>query len=183
MVISAVASVFMGIGFSLIIMLSTKDSGKVEPEPEAQLESRPVVASYVVYWNFATWMILLGIFLILAPTYFFGPSWSYFPELPHNGFWMGVTCLDLGILQMLVIWKGNSKYRLLGYLIFLGGFVYWTSGLTIIAEGLAGRMGLMEGPFMMYAGSHMFFHSATLLAHARKIRLLKKIVEELNDYD
>lgn len=115
-----------------------------------------------VYRTFAIWTTLLGTVLILAPNNWYGPSWSYFPWLPHNGFGMGLCCILLGSLQLIALWRNASK-RLLSLLFFLSGFVFWTAGILLGAEGLIGQKGLMEAPFMLYVGAHKFSHSAALM--------------------
>jgi hypothetical protein len=44
----------------------------------------------------------------------------------------------------------------------LTGFVFWTSGLLLGAEGLLGHQGLMEAPFMLFVGAHKFVISTGL---------------------
>lgn len=119
-----------------------------------------------VYWSFAAWTMSLGLLLILAPLNWYGPSWSYFPQLPHNGYGMGICCLSLGTLQAIALWR-RASYRTLSILFFLSGFVFWTAGIILGAEGLLGGQGLMEAPFMLYVGAHKFSHSAALMAHGR----------------
>jgi hypothetical protein len=117
-----------------------------------------------LYYTFATWTVCLGVLLIVAPQSWYGPSWAYFKQLPHNGFGMGVCCISLGGLQLLVLWR-NCRRQLLATLFFLSGFVFWTAGLILGAEGLLGHQGLMEAPFMLYVGAHKFGHSALLASH------------------
>lgn len=120
-----------------------------------------------VYWSFAAWTIVLGVVLMLAPADWFGPSWSYFPEIPHNGFWMGLVCVGLGVAQLVVLWHNNSR-RALAILFGLSGFVFWTAGIILAAEGLLGHQGLMESPFLLYVGAHKFTHSAALTLRPRQ---------------
>lgn len=119
-----------------------------------------------IYWSFAAWTVGLGLFLVVAPDDWYGPTWSYSDILPHNGFYMGWTCLSLGVSQLWALWKGYSA-KVLSILFFLSGFVFWTAGISLAAEGLAGHTGLMEAPFMLYVGAHKFAHSAALMALAR----------------
>jgi hypothetical protein len=137
-----------------------------------------IARSGVIYWSFSIWTVALGILLMRAPKNWFGPSWSYFHHMPHNGFWMGVVCTILGILQMLVLAHEPFDYLKLGTLFFLTGVVFWTAGLTLGAEGLLGHQGLMEAPFMCYVGAHELTHSAVLLNHHRRKRSLDKWVEK-----
>lgn len=117
--------------------------------------------SAIVYWSFAIWTVVLGVVLMFAPANWFGPSWSYFPEIPHNGFWMGIVCVGLGLAQMAVLYRNTSR-RSLALLFGLSGFVFWTAGIILASEGLLGHQGLMEAPFMLYVGAHKFTHSAAL---------------------
>lgn len=134
--------------------------------------------SGAIYWSFSVWTVALGILLMRAPRNWFGPSWSYFHGIPHNGFWMGVILTVLGTLQMIVLAHEQLDYFKLGILFFLAGLVFWTAGMLIGAEGLLGHMGLMEAPFMMYVGAHKVTHSAVLLNHHRRKRALDKWVEK-----
>jgi hypothetical protein len=120
-----------------------------------------------VYWSFALYMLLLGVFLMLAPPSFFGPSWHFFKQLPQNGFWMGLCCLWLGGFQVIALWQ-RWGYGKLSFLFFLNGFVFWTSGLSIATAGYLGHQGVMEAPFMCYAGIHAFVHSGVLMIEARR---------------
>lgn len=130
-----------------------------------------LISARSVYLSFAGWTIALGVILIvasmLAPSWF-GPSWSYFPQLPHNGIGMGICCAVLGALQIVVVWRQMSTL-ILSILFFLSGFVFWTAGIILGAEGILGHQGLMEAPFMLYVGAHKFVHSAALLTHHRQV--------------
>ena len=128
-----------------------------------------VMPTAPVYWSFALWTIVLGAGLMLAPDWWYGPSWSYFPQLPHNGFGMGLCCSVLGALLAIAL-RLNGSARILSLLFFLVGFVYWTAGIILGAEGLFGHQGLMEMPFMLYTGAHAFAHSASLMAYHRRRR-------------
>jgi hypothetical protein len=149
--ISAVASLVIGVG-TAAVMMAVK--GAPRPAP---------IGDRIVYWSFATWTIVLGTVLMLAPNNWFGPSWSFFPQLPHNGFGMGLCCVLLGCAQMYTLYRGGTD-KALSVLFFLSGFVYWTAGIILAAEGLLGHQGLMEAPFMLYVGAHKFTHSAKLMA-------------------
>jgi hypothetical protein len=117
-----------------------------------------------VYWNFTVWTIVLGIVLMCAPQSWYGPSWSYFASMiPHNGFGMGLCLTLLSVVQAVALLR--EAERMISVMLFLNGFVYWTSGLTLGAEGLLGHQGLMEAPFILYVGAHAFALSA-----ARKVR-------------
>lgn len=125
-----------------------------------------------VYWAFVWWTIALGVVLMAAPGSWFGPSWHFFKQFPQDGFWMGLCCTMLGMWQLLALWRGRQlgtpPGRLLGVLFFLSGFVFWTSGMALGAAGLLGHQGLMEAPFMLYAGAHKFAYSADLMARSRE---------------
>jgi len=137
-----------------------------------------IARSGAVYWSFSIWTVVLGVVLMCAPRNWFGPSWSYFHGIPHNGFWMGVICTVLGTLQMLVLANQHLDYFKLGILFFLTGLVFWAAGMILGAEGLLGHQGLMEAPFMMYVGAHNLTHSAVLLNHHRRKRALDKWIEK-----
>jgi hypothetical protein len=142
--------------------------------PDMAGSTKRIARSGAIYWSFAIWTVALGVVLMCSPKNWFGPSWSYFQGIPHNGFWMGVTLTVLGTLQMLVLADRQLDYFKLGMLFFLTGTILWTAGLLIGAEGLLGHAGLMECPFMCYAGAHKITHSATLLNHHRRKRSLDK---------
>jgi hypothetical protein len=119
-----------------------------------------------LFWTFSFLMIALGVTMMLAPNNWYGPSWHYFPQFPHDGFWMGLCCATIGSWQLLTLWRyrlrGVLAQRLLSLLFFLGGFVIWTSGITLAAAGLYGHQGLMEAPFMMIVGGHKVILSTQL---------------------
>jgi hypothetical protein len=120
-----------------------------------------------IYFGFAIVNVALGILLMSAPRNWYGPSWSYFSQLPHNGFGMGMCCAGIGILQIIAL-RLNAPASILSILLFLAGFVYWTAGIILGAEGLLGHQGLMETPFMMLIGAHKLILSASLWAHHRR---------------
>lgn len=120
------------------------------------------------YYGHAGLIVALGVWYLASPTWFFGPSWSYFTELPHNGFGIGTTCLGLGVLQLLAI--RLNKVWLTAVLLWLGGFVCWTSGVILGAEGLLGHQGLQEAPLFCTLGGYKFLVSNILVAHHRKNR-------------
>lgn len=107
----------------------------------------------------AGWIIGLGAFLMLAPDYWFSPTWSYFTRrgewlLPSGGLGMGISLALIGGLQLLVIWRRKERY--LAPLLFLAGFVFWVSGLLLGAEGIVGHQDCMAAPFMIALGVHKF---------------------------
>lgn len=127
-------------------------------------------AFYIAY---PCWIIGLGVFMVLSPKWFYGPSWFYFtkhgaPILPSGGMGMGICLTCLGVLQLVALWLNVP--RVLAVLFFLAGFVLWLSGLILFAEGLAGHQGLMEGPAYMALGAHKFVISGILGAEHRKNR-------------
>lgn len=129
-------------------------------KPPLLIESGPV------YRSFALMCFALGVVLIAAPADWYGPSWHYFPQLPHNGFGMGLCCCGIGGAQLAVLaWRRTSL--ILSVLFFLGGFVFWTAGVILGAEGILGRQGLMEAPFMVVLGGHNIALSASLMNHHR----------------
>lgn len=156
----AVAVILFGGGLSIL-------TGVVMAWMAARFDKKnhPIVmATAPVYWSFAVWTIALGVALMCAPPWWFGPSWSYFPQLPHNGFGMGLCCSILGGLLVISL-RLNANAKTLSGLFFLLGFVYWTAGTILGAEGILGHRGLMEMPFMLYVGAHAFAHSAALAAY------------------
>lgn len=114
------------------------------------------------YVNFAVLAQLLGLWYILSPNYFYGPSWSYFHQLPHNGIGLGICLVLLSAAQLVAI--ANDRPRLTATLIFLGGFVLLTAGLILFAEGIFGHMGLQEAPPMVVIAGYKFDKSAKLRA-------------------
>jgi hypothetical protein len=141
-------------------------------------DERPVSADAFVVnianvcWVLAAWNLGLGVFLLAAPEWFYGPSWRYFPYIPHNGTYMGVVCVTLGLLQCWALSRPSHHYSALAALFFLSGFVYWTAGCILGAEGLMGRMGLMEAPFALFVGAGQIVHSAALNTKARQKKYL-----------
>lgn len=125
-----------------------------------------------MYVSLAVWAQALGLLLVLAPPSWFGPSWSYFPQLPHNGTGMGLCLLFLGGGQLVAI--ANDRIRACAILIFLGGFVCWTAGIILAAEGILGHQGLMESPFMLTVGAYKFTHSGALSAEYRRDKKRRK---------
>ena len=156
--VAAVASLCVGTVTSLVPLLSLTKKVNVLPRRPITMNTGPV------YWNYATWTVGLGAVLIAAPQSWYGPSWHYFQEyIPPNGFGMGLCCTGLGTLLALSLQLDLSA-RIISILLFLTGFVYWTAGLTLGAEGLCGHQGLMESPFMLYMGAQAFAHSSALTA-------------------
>lgn len=123
--------------------------------------------SKYVYYGHAVFMVLLGILLLAAPSSWFGPSWSYFPWLPHNGIGMGACCIGLGGLQLISVYR--DCVHLTATLIYLGGVVNWTAGILIAAEGIFGHQGLMEAPWMCAVGGIKFIQSSVLLDDYRRM--------------
>lgn len=158
--IAAVSSILLGVLTALIPLLSLGNRGG-RPRRPIMMNTGPV------YWSFTVWTIGLGVVLMLAPKDWYGPTWSYFPQLPHNGFGMGLCLTLLSSVQAVALWREASA-RVLGVLFFLNGFVYWTAGIILAAEGLLGHQGLAEVPFILYTGAHAFAQSAALTAHHKE---------------
>jgi hypothetical protein len=117
------------------------------------------------YLVLAGWVVALGVFLIMAPADWFGPSWAYFANhgqiiIPAGGFGMGLCLSLLGTLQLLALWC--NAYLKLSFLFFLVGFVFWASGLLLGAEGILGHQGLIESPLMLFIGIHKIVASVNL---------------------
>lgn len=131
------------------------------------------IESGPIYWSFAVLNICLGIALMLAPDDWYGPSWSYFYThgqaiVPAGGFGMGLCCCGIGGAQLVALTLRNDL--VLSVLFFLGGFVFWTAGIILGAEGLLGHQGLMEAPFMLVLGGHKLALSAALRVYSRQGR-------------
>ena len=141
--------------------------------PESEPRRRPPpyepINAAPLYWTFAFFTVALGVVCVMAPKNWFGPTWSYFPQLPHNGTGLGLCCIALGSLQMLALWRRVSA-RLLAIPMFLVAFVYWTSAVTLMIEGLLGQHGLMETPFIFYVSGHQLVHSAILMRRRKNRR-------------
>lgn len=160
-IIGAIISLSVGVVTSLISILSA-GAERNRIRPPIMMSTGPT------YWNYAVWSVGLGIILLLAPASWYGPSWYYFSFiLPHNGFGMGICCTILGGLLMLAL-RREASAGTISILLFLNGFVYWTAGIILGAEGLLGHQGLMEAPFMMVVGGHAFAHSAALRVYSRR---------------
>lgn len=159
-VIAGIASISVGALTSLVPLLSLTKQGNALPRRPITMNTGPL------YWNYAGWTMGLGGVLLVSPPSWYGPSWHYFPQLPHNGFGMGICCTALGVLLVLALQLDLSA-RIISILLFLTGFTYWTAGIILGAEGLLGHQGLMEAPFMCYMGAQAFAHSAALTAHDR----------------
>jgi magnesium-transporting ATPase (P-type) len=159
---AGMASMCVGIVTSLITAMLPVN-GRHRPRKSR----RPAaISTGAIYWSFTVWTVVLGIFLMLAPPCWFGPSWSYFKLLPHNGTGMGICLIILSVLQVVALWR-DFDARILSILFFLNGFVYWTAGIILGAEGLLGHQGLMEAPFMLCIGAQAFALSASLRVNSR----------------
>jgi hypothetical protein len=157
-IIAGMAAVCLGIIVSLITALYRK----------RDVRSRPsVMGTGPVYWSFTLWTLVFGIFLVLSPQSWFGPSWSYFAAMePHNGKGMGV-CLTVLSLMAIAALLRQARSNTLSILFFLNGFVYWMSGTILGAEGLLGHQGLMEAPLMLCMGAQAFALAASLRVYNR----------------
>lgn len=125
-----------------------------------------------VYYVHALWAIALGAFLIIAPAWCYGASWSYFathgqPLFPAGGLGLGICAATLGALQVVAILVGRVRATI--FLLYMGGFVQWTAGIIFIAEGLLGHQGLMEAPYMLTLGALKFGQSLKLSVDYRRL--------------
>jgi hypothetical protein len=123
------------------------------------------------YLVLAAFITVLGVFFALAPDDWYGPSWSYFSThsqaiIPAGGFGLGVCLTIIGLLQMVSIAARSD--RLIGILFGVSGFVLWTAGTLLIAEGLAGHQGLMEGPLFLTLSVHKVLVSVSVFANRDK---------------
>jgi hypothetical protein len=125
------------------------------------------VSTEPVYWSFSSWLLVMSVFLMLAPNDYFGSSWHFFNRLPTNGFWLGLCLFWITGLLIIGLWKRWSRTRI-AVLIFLVGLVFWTCGMLLLVAGLAGHQGLLEAPFILSAGTYSFVHSAFLMARKGK---------------
>jgi hypothetical protein len=121
-----------------------------------------------LYINFAVLVQVLGLWYVLCPADTYGPTWSYFHQLPHKGTGLGICLILLSAGQLTAI--ANNRPRLTGALLFLSGFVFLTSGLIIFAEGVFGHMGLQEAPLMCIIAGYKFAQSAKLRAQFKQPR-------------
>lgn len=116
--------------------------------------------------------LLLGLTLMMMPAEWFGPTWHYYPLLPHGGSRLGFTIVLMSIVQSYVIYRRGIRALLpLGVLMFLAGFVFWTSAFLLGAEGLQGHTGLAEVPLLLWMGVIKFAFSSALITQAKKIKL------------
>jgi hypothetical protein len=154
-IIGAIVSLSAGVVTAVVSALSLRKKRKL---------AGGLIVDEPVYWSFTLWTTLLGIFLALAPQSWYGPSWSYFHMIPSNGFGMGLCLIALSALQVIALWRDKGT-RIQSILLFLMGFVYWTAGIILGAEGLLGHQGLMESPFILVFGAHAFALSAAIRTH------------------
>lgn len=129
--------------------------------------------SKTLYYAHAFWSIAVGTFLMLVPSWCFGPTWSYFsthgqPLFPAGGFGLGVCCVVIGGLQLVVIAVGKVRTEIT--LLYLGGFVQWTAGLLFAAEGLLGHQGMIESIYMLTWGGLKIVHSLKLSVDHRRLQ-------------
>lgn len=103
---------------------------------------------------------LVGCILVFAPDTWFGPTWSYFQYLPHGGFGLGATWLGLGLALLVGILFKSKRFVSVVYL--FGGVSLYIAAWLIALQGIAGKTGLMESPFMMYAGIDMIIESVVI---------------------
>lgn len=126
--------------------------------------TEPPIDESAVLWRvnwaprgMAIWLALVGLLEIFAPDYFFGPTWFRFSNIPHGGFGMGVCCLSLSFV--LAVALRRRVRRLIVWVLFLAGVSIWVAAATIVAQGLAGKTGLMEAVFMTYPAADMMIQS------------------------
>jgi hypothetical protein len=122
------------------------------------------------YLLLISWIIALGVFLLVAPEDWFGPSWSYFRDhkllpLAPAGLGLGSALLTLAVFQLIAMWYRRD--HLLVQLFFMAGFTLWSSGVIIFFEGILGHGGLMEAPFMLYCAVHKFVAGSQLSVKLR----------------
>jgi hypothetical protein len=124
--------------------------------------------SYIAH---ACTIIALGVFYMLSPKDWYGPSWSYFyshgaPILPAGGFGLGVCLTGIGSFQLLVLWRNAGRF--LAILFFLSAFTFWTAGFILGAEGLAGHHGIQEAPLLIIFGVVKFITMSNVIVDRRE---------------
>ena len=164
LLIGAIGSILVGILSSILTLLPPRRNADKEKDPFTS-----------IYWSYTLWSGVLGVFMILAPEDFYGPSWHYFSEVPHDGTGMGICLVSLSALVLIVLWRRGGD-RMLATLLFLLGFVYWTSGLILGAEGLASHEGLMPAPL------HDVHRRAARGAQHRTSGASQSGTEQMNSY-
>jgi hypothetical protein len=138
----------------------------MEREGEKRIKSKDLNESALRWYAYTTprgmaiFLILVGLLLVFAPDYWFGPTWWYFQDIPHGGFGIGLTCLGLGSTLSIAVWRKSKRFKAL--ILFLAGIAFWVAAFVLAAQGMLGRTGLMESPFMMYIGGDMLMQSAVL---------------------
>ena len=126
---------------------------------------RYVMNTTVVYWSISIFTAVLGLVLIAAPDFWFGPTWHQFG--PHSGFWLGFACLVMGYVQSMVIGM-DAGPRIVSIVYLVSGCVFWLVGVTFVVVGVKYHSGVMEAPFICYVGAHCLAHSAALNALANQ---------------
>jgi hypothetical protein len=116
-----------------------------------------------MYLSFSGGVVALGVFFVAAPQDWYGPSWSFFRQIPHNGFGMGLCCIGLGSLQILAVLL-NAKPTVMAVLLYLAGFVFFTAGTMLGAEGLLGHQGLIPAPLLLFIAVHKYALGANIMA-------------------
>lgn len=123
------------------------------------------------YFAMIIGVAMLGVFLTLAPEWFFGPTWFYFHNrgnpIPPGGLGMGLALLFLSTTQAIALWR--NKFRWFAALLNLSGSVFWVAGFILGWEGLLGHKGLIEAPLMMLLAMHKFVIAATVRVDYREL--------------
>jgi hypothetical protein len=108
----------------------------------------------------AVWYFFIGALCLFAPDSWYGPTWSFFQQIPHGGHGLGITCLALGVVMVFAIWR--RKRRLMKTALGLGATSFYVAAWLIAAQGIIGGTGLMESPFMMYVAFDIGIQSTVL---------------------
>lgn len=108
----------------------------------------------------AVWYFFIGALCLFAPASWYGPTWSFFQQIPHGGHGLGVTSLSLGLVMIYGILR--RKRRLIKAALGLGAVSFYVSAWLIAAQGVVGHTGLMESPFMMYVAFDIGIQSTVL---------------------
>lgn len=113
----------------------------------------------------AVWYFLVAAICMGGPHWWFGPTWTYFRQLPQGGWWLGISCLMLGCTMTYSLVR--HRRGLMIWSMTLGAVTFIVAAFLLFAEGMAGRMGLMESWFMAYVAINIGLHAAVERARRR----------------
>lgn len=120
-------------------------------------------------WLQATWMLGVGLILIVLPSRRFDtPSWQFIQQLPWGDNGVGALYATIGLLMAVAMHR--KRTHLLGVLLLAGGLINWMFGTILALGALHGATGGMGFPMAMYPGAHMLMTSAMLWWEPRRGR-------------